>query len=86
MYLGAPKEPPSGAQFAVKALAAFDRVSLPPDQSKTITLHLSPRRLEYWSTADGRWETAGGTRTVYVASSSRDVRLKQEVDIAGGSR
>jgi len=86
VYLGAPKEPPSGAQFAVKALAAFDRVSLPPDQSKTITLHLSPRRLEYWSTADGRWETAGGTRTVYVASSSRDVRLKQEVDIAGGSR
>ena len=30
VYLGAPKEPPSGAQFAVKALAAFDRVSLPP--------------------------------------------------------
>ena len=86
VYLGPPMEPPSGAQFAVKALAAFDRVSLPAGQSKTVTLHLSARRLEYWSTADNRWETAAGSRTVYVASSSRDVRLRQEVNIAGGSR
>ncbi len=86
VYLGAPQEPPSGTQFAVKALAAFDRVSVPAGQSKTITLHLPPRRLEYWSTADKRWETATGNRTVYLASSSRDVRLQQEVNIASAPR
>ena len=86
VYLGAPKEPPRGAQFAVKALAAFDRVSIPAGQSKTITLHLPRRRLEYWSTAANRWETAAGSRTVYVASSSRDVRLQQEVNIARAPR
>jgi len=86
VYLGAPKEPPSGAQFAVKALAAFDRVSIPAGQSKTITLHLPLRRLQYWSTADNHWDTAAGSRTVYVASSSRDVRLQQDVNIPGKSR
>jgi len=86
VYLGAPKEPPSGAQFATKALAAFDRISISAGQTKTITLHLARRRLEYWSTADNRWETAAGSRTLYVASSSRDVRLQQEVNIAGAPR
>jgi beta-glucosidase len=86
VYLGAPQEPPSGAQFAVKALAAFDRVSVPAGQSKIITLHLPLRRLEYWSTADNRWETAAGSRTLCVASSSRDVRLQQEENITRASR
>jgi beta-glucosidase len=81
VYLGAPKEPPGGAQFPAKALAAFDRVSVPAGQSKTIALHVPPRRLDYWSAADKRWETAAGSRTLYVASSSRDVRLQQEVNI-----
>jgi len=86
VYLGAPKEQPSGAQFAGKALAAFDRVSVPAGQSVTITLHLPLRRLEYWSTAANRWETAAGSRTLYVASSSRDMRLQQEVNIVGAAR
>jgi beta-glucosidase len=86
VYLGAPQEPPSGAQFAVKALAAFDRVSVPAGQSRTITLHLPLRRLQYWSTAAHRWETAAGSRTVYVASSSRDVRLQQEANITGAAQ
>ena len=81
VYLGAPKEPPSGVQFAVKALAAFDRLSVPAGESKNVTLRLPRRRLEYWSTADSRWETATGARTLYVASSSHDVRLQQDVKI-----
>jgi len=85
VYLSAPKEPPSGAQFAVRALAAFDRVSVPAGQSKLVTLRLPRRRLEYWSTADNRWETATGSRTLYVGSSSRDPRLQQDVAMAGAS-
>jgi beta-glucosidase len=86
VYLGAPKQPPTGAQFAVKALAAFDRVTVTAGRARIITLHVPQRRLEYWSAADKQWKTAGGSRTLYVASSSRDMRLQQEVNIAGVSR
>ena len=82
VYLGAPKNPPAGAQFALKALAQFDRVTLTPGQSRTLTLHVEPRRLQYWSTAAGKWQTATGPRTVYVGASSRDLRLQADVSIA----
>jgi beta-glucosidase len=44
---------------------------------------VDPRRLQYWSAADGRWETAAGARTVYVGASSRDMKLQADVNIAG---
>lgn len=81
LYLGAPKAPPAGAQFAVKALAQFDRVTVAPGQSKTVTLHLEPRRLQYWSTAAGKWQTATGVRTVYVGASSRDLRVQADIGL-----
>jgi len=79
VYLGAPDSQPNGAQFAVKALAAFDRVSIPAGQSKSITLHVALRQLQYWSTADNRWATPTGGRTVYVGASSRDIRVTTPV-------
>lgn len=82
VYLGAPKEAPAGAQFAVKALAQFDRVSIAAGQTRALTLHVEPRRLQYWATAANRWETAAGARTVYVGASSRDIRLQAEANIA----
>jgi beta-glucosidase len=82
VYLGAPKNPPAGAQFAVRALAQFDRVTLTPGQSRNLTLHVEPRRLQYWSIAAGKWQTAAGPRTAYVGASSRDIRLQADVDIA----
>ena len=78
VYLGAPKNPPSGAQFAVRALAQFDRVNIPAGQAKNVALHVEPRRLQYWSTTNARWETATGSRTVYVGASSRDMRLQAD--------
>ncbi len=81
IYLGVPKSAPSGAQFATRALAQFDRVSIPAGQSKSVALHVEPRRLQYWSAANNRWETAAGARTVFVGASSRDMKLQAEVTI-----
>jgi beta-glucosidase len=81
VYLGPPNSPPSGAQFAVRALCQFDRVTLPPGQSKSMMLHVEPRRLQYWSTSAGKWQTAAGPRTVYVGASSRDIRLQAAATI-----
>ena len=80
VYLGAPGNAPDGVQFPVRALVAFDRVRLAPGESKSITLHVAPRQLQYWSTKDQKWTTASGKRTVSVGASSRDLRLNQTID------
>jgi len=82
VYIGVPRDQPSGAQFAVRALAQFDRITVPAGESRDVTLHVEPRRLEYWSTDNDRWERATGTRTVYVAASSRDIRLQADATIS----
>jgi beta-glucosidase len=83
VYVGAPAKQPAGAQFAVKSLAAFDRVSLDAGQAKTVTLHVPFRQLQYWSTADNGWETAAGARPLNVGSSSRSIVLSTTVKVAG---
>ena len=80
IYLSAPSEIPAGVQFPVRALVAFDRVHIPAGESKTVTMHVEPRQLQYWSTAETRWITASGKRTVSVGASSRDLRLNQTIN------
>ena len=81
VYLGAPTQRPEGADFAVHALAAFDRVHLDAGQSQSVTLHLPLRSLQYWSTAEGKWVKATGSRDVKVGGSSRDLPLNASVSI-----
>jgi len=80
VYLGAPGEIPSGVQFPVRALVAFDRVHLAAGEAKTVTLHVAARQLQYWSSAGGKWETATGKRTLSVGASSRDLRVEQVIN------
>ncbi len=80
VYLGAPSSIPEGVQFPVRALAAFDRIHLRAGETKNVTLHVPERQMQYWSTNDQRWVTAKGKRTVSIGASSRDLRLKQEID------
>lgn len=82
VYLGAPQNPPAGAQFAVRALAGFDRIGIQPGESKQVTIHVPLQQLQYWSEATSSWQTATGSRVVCVGASSRDLRLHQQVTIA----
>jgi len=81
VYLGAPTQRPAGADFAVRVLAAFDRVHLDAGQSQSVTIHVPPRSLEYWSSADEKWIRAKGTREVLVGNSSRNLPLEASVSI-----
>ncbi len=81
LYLNKPDQPPAGAQFADSTLAGFARLRLEPGQSIQILLHVPPRQLQYWSTADGRWMTPAGSRTLWVGGSSRDRRLENRLDV-----
>jgi beta-glucosidase len=80
VYLSAPTQPPAGVQFAVKSLAAFDRIHLAPGETKTVTMHVAPRQLQYWSVARKSWITAPGRRLVRVGASSRDLRQEKGID------
>ncbi|HLI76435.1 MAG TPA: glycoside hydrolase family 3 C-terminal domain-containing protein, partial [Acidobacteriaceae bacterium] len=79
VYLGPPSVRPAGVQFAVRALAGFDRIHLQPGASQAVALHIPPRCLEYWSVQRNRWVAASAGRTVFVGSSSRDLPLQAQV-------
>jgi beta-glucosidase len=80
VYLGAPSHAPAGVQFPVRSLAAFERVFVPAGESRTVTLRVAPRQLQYWSTADGKWIAASGQRAVSVGASSRDLRASVQLN------
>lgn len=80
VYLGAPDSIPAGVQFPVRALVAFDRVSIPAGQTKTVSLHVALRQLQYWSTKDQKWINASGKRTLSVGGSSRSRPLEKEIE------
>jgi beta-glucosidase len=87
VYLGAPSAQPAGIQFAVRQLAAYDRVTLRPGQSADVTLHVPLRQLQYWSAAKQQWITAAGSRAVYVgtADSPASLPLQAQVTIPSSS-
>ncbi len=80
VYLGAPAQIPSGAQFPVRSLVAFDRIHFAAGESKTVTLHVAERQLQYWSTADTAWKTPSGARELSIGASSRDLRLHTTIN------
>jgi beta-glucosidase len=82
VYVDAPgQRPDNTTQFAVRALAAFDRVHLNAGESRNLTLHIAPRAFEYWSTPSERWMTASGPRTIHVGASSRDLRVEAKLEV-----
>lgn len=80
VYLSPPSDPPSGVQFPVRKLVAFDRVHIGAGQTKIVTLHVPARQMQYWSTKNQNWITPSGKRSVSVGGSSRSLSLKQETD------
>jgi beta-glucosidase len=45
-------------------------------ETKALSLHVSSRSLEYWSTEANQWVRTAGPRKLYVGASSRDLRLE----------
>jgi beta-glucosidase len=80
VYLGAPDEKPEGVQFSPRSLVAFDRVNVAAGKTKTVSLHVPLRRLQYWSIQSEKWVTPAGKRSVGVGASSRDLRLTQMIE------
>jgi beta-glucosidase len=72
VYIGYPAsagEPP-------KNLRNFAKVSLSPAKAAAVTLPLSRRDISIWDVNSRDWVVLPGTYTVFVGSSSRDIRLQ----------
>ena len=73
--------PPKGGIFRpVKELKGFERVELEPGESKIVEFTLDERSFAIWF--DG-WKISGGTYTVQVGASSKDIRLAQTTEVVG---
>ncbi len=81
VYVDKPAHPPAGVQFADDILAGFERVSLGPGESRQVVIHVPLRQFQYWSTAERKWMTAAGTRTIWVGGSSRDRRMESRITV-----
>ena len=65
----------------LKELKAFQKVDLEPGQSKAVTLTLDKRALSFWNPQTSGWFVERGRFIIHIGSSSRDIRLKKEIEL-----
>ena len=58
------------ASRPIRELKGFQRISLTPGESTTVTFHLGPEALRYWSAADRDWVIDTTTIDVYIGGDS----------------
>jgi beta-glucosidase len=79
VYVGLPadaREPP-------KRLVAWEKVSLAPGETKTVTLTLDPRLLSVFNVEKDGWELVPGDYKVFVGGSSRETPLTDSIRFPG---
>jgi beta-glucosidase len=85
VYIGPPVSLP--VPMVPKSLVAFKRVDLATGEPVPVRILIDERQLSYWSTKKHDWAVAQGERSVYVGSSSREIRLTGEIEVSSrGSR
>ena len=65
----------------LKELKGFEKASLEPGETKTVTIELDYRSFAWYSTNLGDWYAAGGSYEILVGASSRDIRLLSKVTL-----
>ncbi|TQM25274.1 beta-glucosidase [Microbacterium kyungheense] len=73
----------SQVQRAPRELKGFASVALEPGETQTVTLTVRRQDLAYWDIRADRWVVEGGSYTVSVGASSRDLRSSVEVAVDG---
>ncbi len=54
----------------MRELKGFERLTLKPGETKTVTFHLGPAELGYWSTSAGKWVQDAATFDIWVGTDS----------------
>ncbi|MGO9617427.1 MAG: glycoside hydrolase family 3 C-terminal domain-containing protein [Bryobacteraceae bacterium] len=66
---------PAAANEPPKRLVAWDKVTLAPGESKTVTLRLDPKYLSVFDEQKDGWELLPGEYKIFVGGSSRNTPL-----------
>lgn len=74
LYLSLPQVPGDQTPTPLRVLRGFDKVSLQPGQSASVTFDIMRRDISYWSTEQQEWVIPAGTIGAAVGFSSRDLR------------
>ncbi|MFD5391038.1 beta-glucosidase [Streptomyces sp. NPDC127074] len=83
VYVGPSPELP--LDQAERALAGFRRIHLRPGEARQVTVRVAARTLSSWDTERHGWVLGTGRRTVEVGSSSRDPRLRGQIEVRHGA-
>jgi len=78
MYVG----DPAASQDPPEQLKGFDRVSLTPGQSATVTFPLNIHDLASWSPTANQWEAQAGTYSINVGDASNNLPLNGSTSLA----
>jgi beta-glucosidase len=80
IYVGKPALP-NGLQDAPQWLKGFQKISITPGQTGHVHIVLNLRSFAYWDVTTHAWLVAPGNYSIYVGSSSRDIRLVGQLTI-----
>lgn len=78
LYIG---DEQSSLPRPVKELKGFQKVSLNPGQTRTVTFEIAPGMLQYYDDAKGAWVAEPGAFTAYVGAASDDIRGTVEFEL-----
>ena len=71
----------ASVEWPYKELKAFQRVTLQPGETKTVTLEIPMNDLRYWNVEKNAWDLEHGKLEILVGSASDDIRQKAGVTI-----
>jgi beta-glucosidase len=69
------------AEWPEKELKAFQRVTLAPGETKTVSLSVPANSLMYWSTKDQTWANDPCRMELLVGASATDIRLGRKISL-----
>ncbi len=70
---------------APRRLAGWEKVSLQPGESREVSVTVDPRLLAHFDGKSHKWVIAKGAYELSLGASSRDLKLKSEVNLEGRS-
>jgi beta-glucosidase len=68
-------------EWPEKELKAFDRVTLAPGESKTVTLSIPVESLMYWNETKQAWDHDPCNVKLLVGASATDIRLQRQISL-----
>ena len=76
-------DPVSTVKKSVKELIAFEKVELKAGETKKVEITIPVKNLAYYNTMLKDWVVENGEYNIYVAATSRDIRLQQSIVHSG---